>query len=210
LEDRNWINRFVLGITGSMGGGKSTVTKIFESLGAFRISSDEIARQFTSTDSPVKNEIIELLGREVLDESGNLDRKKIAGIVFSDKNAIAKLNELMHPLIRKKTLELIESIANGRIIAWEAPLLFEAGGNSICNATLTVFAEYEYAWSRVKKRDEISEEEFRSRLANQMDIKKKLEASDFKIVNDRDLRHLELECSAIYNEIMNRKIIPLG
>ena len=155
LEDSNWINRFVLGITGSMGGGKSTVTKIFESLGAFRISSDEIARQFTSTDSPVKNEIIELLGREVLDESGNLDRKKIAGIVFSDKNAIAKLNEIMHPLIRKKTLELIESIANGRIIAWEAPLLFEAGGNSICNATLTVFAEYEHAWSRVKKRDEI-------------------------------------------------------
>ena len=198
------MKRFVLGITGSMGGGKSTVTKIFESLGAFRISSDEIARQFTSGDSPVKNEIIELLGHEVLDELGNLDRKKIAGIVFSDKNAIGKLNALLHPRIREKTLEVIHSVSDNRMIAWEAPLLFEAKGESICDATLTVYADYAHLWERVKKRDNISEEEFRNRLANQMDIKKKLELSDFKIINDKDIAHLNSECNVIYSHIMSK------
>ncbi len=79
---REWKERFVLGITGSMGGGKSTVTKIFESLGSFRISADEISRTFTSIDSPVKKELVSLLGESILDKSGILDRKKIAGIVF--------------------------------------------------------------------------------------------------------------------------------
>lgn len=206
MEIKNWKERFVLGITGSMGGGKSTVTKIFETLGAFRISADEIAKQFTAIDSPVKEELTKLLGNEILDENGNMDRKKIAGIVFSDKTAIAKLNAFLHPLIRQKTLSLIQSAGVGRVVAWEAPLLFEAGGEKKCDATLTVSASYEDSWERVKKRDEITESEFRSRLANQMDIKKKLEASDFKIINDKDLKHLESECIAIYNRIMNRKL----
>lgn len=192
---KEWNKRFVLGITGSMGGGKSTVTKIFEKLGAFRISSDEIARSFTEKDSPIKEELIQNLGKEILDENGDLDRKRIAGIVFSDKNAIAKLNGLIHPLVRKKTLELIDSVIDGRLVAWEAPLLFEAKGDAICDATLTVYAEYNDLWNRVKDRDGISEEEFRQRLANQMDIKKKLEASDFKIINNKDVRHLEDECA---------------
>lgn len=189
-----------------MGSGKSVVTKTFESLGAFRISADEIAHSFTAFDSPVKSNLVEMLGDTILDERGNLDRKRIAGIVFSDKNAIVKLNGFLHPLIRQKTLDLIESIADGRIVAWEAPLLFEAKGDTICDATLTVSADYENSWKRVQERDQISEEEFRNRLANQMDIKKKLELSDFNIINDKDLTHLNSECNAIYSLIMSKKL----
>ena len=189
-----------------MGGGKSTVTKIFEELGSFRISSDEIARQFTSENSTVKSELVKMFGREILNEQGSLDRKKIASIVFVNKNAIAKLNEFLHPLIRETTVSLIESVNDGRLIAWEAPLLFEAGGDKLCDAVLTVYADYNDSWKRVKVRDSITEEEYRSRLANQMDIKKKLEASDFNIVNDKDLMHLETESKIIYNEIMNWKL----
>jgi dephospho-CoA kinase len=201
-----WTDRYVLGITGSMGCGKSTVAKIFESLGAFRISSDELARSFTSFDSPVKNELVVLLGDGILDENGKIDRKRIAGIVFSDKNILSKLNGFIHPMIRQKTLDLIDSVANGRVIAWEAPLLFEVGGEKICDGTLTVYSSYHESWNRVKRRDEITEKEFRNRLANQMDIKKKLEASDFNIVNDQDVKQLESECNAVYNAIMNRKL----
>lgn len=203
---KTWSKRFVLGITGSMGSGKSVVTKNFESLGAFRISADEIAHSFTAFDSPVKSNLVEMLGDTILDERGNLDRKRIAGIVFSDKNAIVKLNGFLHPLIRQKTLDLIESIDDGRMVAWEAPLLFEAKGDAICDATLTVSADYENSWRRVQIRDQISEEEFRNRLANQMDIKKKLELSDFKIINDKDLTHLNSECNAIYSLIMSKKL----
>lgn len=206
MKVKEWQKRFVLGITGSMGGGKSTVTKIFEKLGAFKISADEIARTFTALNSPIKLELIELLGKQILDESGNLDRKRIAGIVFSDKNAIQKLNALIHPLVREKTLELIHSVEDNRMIAWEAPLLFEVGGNQYCDATLTVYAEEEDLWKRVQERDGISKEEFQNRLDNQMDIKKKLEASDFKIINNKDFQHLEIECANIYNAIMNKKL----
>jgi dephospho-CoA kinase len=76
----------------------------------------------------------------------------------------------------------------------------------LCDAVLTVYADYEDSWKRVKVRDSITEEEYRSRLANQMDIKKKLEASDFNIVNNKDLMHLETESKIIYNEIMNWKL----
>ncbi|MBK8394402.1 MAG: dephospho-CoA kinase [Leptospiraceae bacterium] len=201
---KEWSKRFVLGITGTMGSGKSVVSKIFESFGAIRISADEIAHSFTSIDSPIKSELITLLGNEILDDNQNLDRKKIAGIVFSDKNAIGKLNALLHPRIREKTLEVIHSVSDNRMIAWEAPLLFEAKGESICDATLTVYADYAHLWERVKKRDNISEEEFRNRLANQMDIKKKLELSDFKIINDKDIAHLNSECNVIYSHIMSK------
>lgn len=196
----------MLGITGSMGSGKSTVTKIFEDFGCHRISSDEIARNFTSENSTVKSELIEILGTEILDEKGVIDRKKIASIVFINKSAITKLNELLHPLIRQKTISIIESINDGKVIVWEAPLLFEAGGDKLCDAVLTVYADYSDSWKRVRQRDDITEEEFQSRLANQMDIKKKIEASDFKIVNDKDLLHLKSESRIIYNEILNGKL----
>lgn len=203
-----WSKRFVLGITGSMGSGKSTATKIFESFGAFRISSDELARQMTSIESPVKRELVDLLGISILDKNGDLDRKSIAAIVFSNKQSISKLNNFLHPLIRQKTIGLIESVDDGRIIAWEAPLLFEASGESICDATLTVFSDYEQSWKRVSKRDSITEEEFQKRLSNQWDINEKIKVSDYKIANNKDFQYLESECQIIYNTIMNKKKYP--
>lgn len=206
MKMENWKDRFVLGITGIMGSGKSTVTKLFEDLGAKRVSSDELARFYTSPETTIKPQLVEILGEEIIDLNGNPDRKKIAEIVFNDKNRLARLNELIHPLVRKDFLDRIYSFQNGEVIAWEAPLLFEAGGNSICNATLTVSANLDDCWKRVEKRDEILVDEFHKRVANQMDIRKKIELSTFSIINEKDISYLKSECSRILKEILDLRI----
>ncbi len=197
-----WNNKFILGITGNMASGKSTVAKIFETLGASRISADEIAHIFTNKNSPVEAELISILGKNAQREDGSFDRKKIAEIVFNSPESLHKLNELLHPLIRKKTLEEFEKISSG-IIAWEAPLLFEANGEVLCDKVLTVTMDFDKSLKKVRERDNISEEEFKKRLSKQMNIKEKLKRSDFIIENNFSLIELNRECEKIYNSIIS-------
>ena len=197
--------KFLLGITGMIGSGKSTAAKIFEEFGAFRVSSDDLAKVYTSEKSPIKDKIALSLGKEVIGPDGNLDRKKIAQIVFFDTKKLQILNGLIHPLVLKDFLTLADSIQEGRIIAWEIPLLFETGSEKICDATLTVFTDEETAYARVKNRNNISKTEFLARLSNQMSIKDKLRLSDFSIENDGKTEDLRDACGAIYNKIMKEK-----
>jgi dephospho-CoA kinase len=202
---KNWTKRFILGITGSMGSGKSTATKIFADLGAHPINADELAKKYTDMNSPIKNELVEIFGIEVLDEKEAPDRKLIARVVFQDKEKLNRLTSLIHPRVRRDTLEIFDSMNEGRIVAWEAPLLFEAEGQKICDATLTVYTDLESAFQRVQKRDGLSREEFDSRIKNQMDIKEKINRSDFSIKNNGNLDYLQSECSKIYQFIIKNR-----
>ncbi|MDX1961397.1 MAG: dephospho-CoA kinase [Leptospiraceae bacterium] len=192
----------LLGVTGGMGSGKSTVAKILEELGCYRINADELARFYTSPETPILETLKEILGEEILDEKGFPDRKKISAIVFSDKEKLQKLNSLIHPLVRKDMLQKISKLEKGTIVAWEAPLLFEAGGDSICDFTLTVFADFASAEKRVLKRDGISALEFAKRMQNQMIIKEKIKRSDFNIENSEiSLEELKKKAEGVLNSI---------
>ncbi|KPA24617.1 Dephospho-CoA kinase [Leptospira interrogans] len=92
---------FLIGITGMIGGGKSTATKILEEMGCFGINADRLAKRYTEPDSPILIELVELLGSEILDEQGKPDRKKISEIVFNNPKKLSRLNQLIHPLVRK-------------------------------------------------------------------------------------------------------------
>lgn len=202
---QKWNDKFILGITGSMGSGKSTACKIFEELGAVRISSDELARKYTDVTSPIKNELIEIFGPEILDDREAPDRKLIAKIVFQNPEKLKQLSSIIHPRVRQELLEIIASLPQGKIVAWEAPLLFEAKGNLICNATLTIYSNLEIAYQRAKERDGISREDFNARIQNQMDIKEKIRLSDFSIRNELDLEYLRTECKKIFNIILQHR-----
>ncbi len=194
--------RVVLGITGNMSSGKSTVAKIFEELGAYKISADEIAHFFTSSKTPIRNELNEILGENCLNGDNSFDRKKIAKIVFSNPEKLNLLNQLMHPFIRQKTIDEFENKTG--LIVWEAPLLFETNGQEICDFTLTVFMDYENSLIKVKKRDGISEEEFKKRLENQMNIKNKIKLSDFIIENNTTIENLKLKSKEIFDKLLLR------
>ncbi|MEM7182789.1 MAG: dephospho-CoA kinase [Spirochaetota bacterium] len=197
-----WKERFVLGITGMMGSGKSTAARFLEEAGAFRISADHIAKFYTSAESPIKEELVTLLGQGVLDLQGVPDRKAIAKIVFSDAKKLQALNELIHPLVRKQTRELLTSQKQGTFIAWEVPLLFESGAHLECDATLSVVTEEHLAEKRVWQRDNLDAAAYQARIAKQMPIKKKIELSDFIIENNTSPESLKQQCMGIYNKIM--------
>jgi dephospho-CoA kinase len=192
-------NKIILGVTGSMSSGKSTVAKIFEELGAKRISADEVAHFFTSKDSPVQNELLEILDSSCLNEDGSFDRKKIGKIVFNSPEKLKQLNDLLHPMIRKKTLEEFGKFEG--LVVWEAPLLFETNGQEICDYVLTVWMEYSQALEKVSKRDKITENEFKKRLENQMDVKEKIKLSDFIVENNSSIENLKLKTKEIFDKL---------
>jgi len=194
-------DKIILGVTGNIGGGKSTVCGIFEKLGAVRISSDELAKVYTGENSPIQAELLNEFGPEILDERGIFDRKKIASIVFGDKSKLEKLNRMIHPLVRRDFWQKAESVKNG-VIAWEVPLLFETDAHKSCDYTLTVFSSDKIAIDRVRQREEkLTEEDYKARSTSQIPVKEKVKLSDFSIENDGTLEELTGKVKAIYAKI---------
>ncbi|MCW7489819.1 dephospho-CoA kinase [Leptospira meyeri] len=197
-------NKTLIGITGSIGSGKSTVLAMFGELGAETISSDSIARTFTEPTSPVIGELKQIFGNSILDTNGAPIRAKIAELAFSDKTKLQALNELLHPLVRKNFLEFLNSRKDGSIVAWEVPLLFETDAHTICDFTVTVAVSPEVAWERVQIRGGMDYEDFQKRNFSQMDLEKKKSLSDFVVTNDNQRENLKEQIAIINAEIKKR------
>jgi dephospho-CoA kinase len=183
--------KIVIGITGGMGCGKSSFTRILEKNGAIAIYADTLAKFYTSENSPIKDELVEIFGSQSLDSKGVPDRNFIAQQVFSDSQKLTQLTEIIHPLVRTETRKIIANAPPKSIIAWEVPLLFETHGEEICSYTVCVYLPLEEAFLRTQKRDGILREDFESRMKNQLDINKKIALSDFTIENSGSLEDLE-------------------
>lgn len=197
-------NSVLVGITGGLGSGKSTVSKIFESLGAVRIDSDAIAKRFTDADSPVRKELQDIFGLESFPDGEVADRASIAKQAFNDIKKKNALNNLLHPLVREKFLKELTHVPEGSVVAWEVPLLFETQGNMICDFTVCVYLPVEKAWLRVEERGGIPRKDFDARVAAQMDIEEKKTLSDYLIWNDTSKEELEKSVYAIFQDIKNR------
>ncbi|MEI1276708.1 dephospho-CoA kinase [Leptospira venezuelensis] len=195
---------FLVGITGMIGGGKSTATRILEELGGVRISADEIARKYTDPNSPISKELIDSLGTEILDESGQIDRKRIAKLVFGNPEKLKILNSLTHPRIRKEFLEVLGSLEKGSLVLWEVPLLFETDSYTLCDATVCVISDPEVSIQRTVKRDGISREEAEARAKSQLSLQEKAKKADYSIKNTGDLLDLRKECEFLYAELKGR------
>ncbi|MCW7462368.1 dephospho-CoA kinase [Leptospira limi] len=197
-------NKTLIGITGSIGSGKSTALSIFGELGAVTISSDAIARTFTEPNSPVKSELISIFGPSIEMKGGTINRTKIAELAFSNESKLKSLNELLHPLVRKSFLQFFLSQKEGSIVAWEVPLLFETDAHTICDFTVTVYLPKEQNWERVKQRGGMEKSDFERRTLSQMDIEEKKSLSDFVVTNDTDREGLKEQIVIIYKEIQKR------
>ena len=184
-----------------MGCGKSTVTQILEKEGATAIYADKLAKFYTSSNSPIKEELLEIFGKGVLDSDGNPDRKFIASQVFNNSLKLAQLTEIIHPLVRTQTRKIIFHSPPESIVIWEVPLLFETHGEEICSYTICVYLSFEEAFKRTQNRDGISQEEFKNRMKNQLDINKKMELSDFTIENSGSIEDLELKALDVFRII---------
>lgn len=195
---------FLVGITGMIGGGKSTAAKILQESGAFAIHADNLAKRYTSSESPILSELVELLGSEILDGDGNPDRKKISDVVFKDKGKLDGLNRLIHPRVRADFLKLLETEAAGKLVVWEVPLLFETDAYTLCDATVTVDSDEEASILRVMERDGMKKEEVLARISNQLPLSEKLKKADYIISNKGDLESLREECGRLYTTLSGR------
>lgn len=177
----------VVGLTGQTGAGKSTVSRIFAENGFVVINADIVARQVMTKDSPCLAEVAENFGSGIIDISGNLDRKKLAGIVFTDKSKLEMLNSVTYPFITKEILHRINvfSEMGNDFILLDAPTLFESGADKFCNIIISVLADAEIRMQRIILRDNLTPEQAQNRMDSQLNEEYFISNSDY-IINNND------------------------
>ncbi|MDB5004185.1 MAG: dephospho-CoA kinase [Mucilaginibacter sp.] len=173
-----------IGITGNIGSGKTTVSKMFEVLGIPVFYADAAAKNIMTADPVLIADIKKTFGDAAYLADGNLDRKYIANIVFNDDKELAKLNALTHPAVFRAFDTWVADIKNVPYVIKEAALLFESTSYKMCDYSLLVTAPLELRIDRVTKRDHIIRTEVEARETKQFTEAKKRELADYIIENN--------------------------
>ena len=197
---------FVLrvGLTGGIAAGKSTVGRIFTSLGAVVLDADEIAHLLVEKGAPAYDLVVETFGREILRADGSIDRPALGRIIFSSPERRAKLESILHPLIREeeavRIARLIES-GQGRIIVTNAALLIETGFYRDYHRVVVVHCEPQIQVERILRRDGLTEEEARVRIAAQMDAREKIKVAHYAIDTTPGFAATETRARAVFRHL---------
>ena len=171
----------VIGLTGGMGSGKTTVANFFKELGVPVYIADDAAKNLMNTSTEVKSKIIDLLGEKAYPD-GVLDRKYVAAQVFDSAEKLEKLNGIVHPAVATD-FENWKNSQNFPYVIYEAAILFEKGGNKKCGAVILITAPYRDRIKRLQQRDKSSEKEIEARMKHQWSDSKKRKLADFEIKN---------------------------
>ena len=178
----------VIGLTGGIGAGKSTVSSYLKEKGYLILDADAIAHEITAKGSPVLNQIADTFGREMILSDGTLDRKRLAAVVFSDAEKKLQLEELTTKQVVKIISDRVEELRKKDeydIIFVDAPLLFEAGVDAMTDLVWMVTADDEVRIARVMARDRANREDVLRRIANQMNNDEKIRRSQEVIDNSK-------------------------
>ena len=199
----------IVGVTGGIACGKSTVSKLLSKKGAIPINSDEIGHQLLKRGSPVMRALLEAFGADILDEFGDVSRQKLAAIVFNDKAARERLNAIMHPPIveksRSEANRLVTEDANC-IVLIDAPLLIEANSQDTVDIIVVVTASTQTQLQRLLERAIAqnrppSQAEAQARIDSQMPLSEKVKYANFVLENDGTFEELERQVDGLWHEI---------
>ena len=188
-------------LTGSVGTGKSTVTKFFRQLGAYIIDWDELAREVTRPHLRAWKEIVEYFGKGILNEDLTINRQKLAEIAFSDKEKVAKLNQIVHPEVFKEDERItneIKSLDPDALIIKDIPLLFELTRPVYVDKVVVVSASEQTQLRRLEEKG-MSREDAQSRIKSQLPLEEKIKSADFVINNDGPLEETKKQVEEIYS-----------
>lgn len=191
--------KYLIGLTGQSGAGKTTVAKVFQENGYEVLNADLIARNLQENGAVI-DKLVETFGDTIVTNEGNLNKKSLANIVFSDEKELKKLNDIMFPLVMHKILQLSEKTDKDKILL-DAPQLFESGANKMCYFTIAITAPKELLIQRIMKRDNITEEMANKRLSKQHTEKFFNENADFVINNNNSEEELKMFTQHIINSI---------
>jgi len=194
----------IIGIMGGIGSGKSAVAAEFVKLGCKVIDADKIAHKLLDRDD-IKEKIVALFGREVVDSSGNIDRKRLGEIVFADHNKLTTLNRIIHPLVIERVEELIEQYKHQdqiKAIVLDMPLLVEIGWAERCNKLIFVDCEEKIRAKRAEKMG-FDKNQLKNRENFQISLDNKETLADNTIENNSDFSAMVRQVADIFSDIMN-------
>ena len=192
-----------VGLTGGIGAGKSTVADLFSKRGAVVIRSDELARQVIEPQTPGFKQVTSRFGNEIVNDKGSIDRAKLAQVVFNDDVALKDLENIVHPLVRERTNQLMSEQTSETIIVNEIPLLLEKKMESLFDFLVIVISSEKNRLERLSQKG-VLEEQAKARMAKQVNDQDRKAAADFLIVNDGNLDQLEADVEKIWQTLQER------
>jgi dephospho-CoA kinase len=188
---------FIVGLTGGIGSGKSTVSELFAKLGVPIIDTDAISHQLVSPGQEALTQIVAAFGKQMLTPEGELDRARMRNVVFNDPEKRAALEAILHPLIRQSALAQIRNLHHDYCIL-VVPLLVEKGWYTMVNRVLVVDAPAELQRHRVKQRSGLSDSQIDAIMRQQATREQRLTFADDVIVNNKSLQQIESQVKDLH------------
>ena len=208
------MKRFLLvGLTGGIATGKSTVSAMFAHLGAKIVDADLLAREVVMPGQPAHAEIVKEFGPDVFQEDGALDRKRLGAIVFADAAKRKRLEAITHPAIhvrQQRILSVYDEEAFEGIVIWDAALLIESSGAKRMDRVVVVVADPDTELRRLMARDGFSEEEARRRIASQMPLSEKVKVADYVIDNSGSRAETERRVREVFRALLDDRKAALA
>lgn len=199
-----WPGKVVIGLTGNIATGKSVIRKMLEELGAYGIDADALAHQVLLRDSPGYQQIVQAFGTDILAEDGQIDRNRLARVVFSDTQALSKLEAIIHPEVIEKIDALIRQ-AHQQVIVIEAIKLIEAGIYLQCDSLWVVYAPRSTQRSRLMKYRRLDAKTADQRIDAQPDQDQKISLANVVIDNSRSLKNTQVQVEAAWQALIRSR-----
>lgn len=202
------MNNIIIGLTGQTGAGKSTVSEMLSQMDCVIINADSIAREALEKNSDCLKRLAELFGYDIIDDEGNCRRRLLAQRAFSSPKNKRLLDKTTHPWIIRRTTEYIEAYRHStdRPIVFDAPLLFESGGDKLCDVIISVTAPEELRLERIIRRDGLSVGEARLRMSAQHDADYYIQGSDYVIDGSQPLELVRRQAALVLENIIKRGV----
>ena len=199
------MSMLLIGLTGGIASGKTTVSNMFVKLGAHLIDADVIARDVVKPDKPAWKEIVSAFGESVLDDKKEIIREKLAATIFNSPEKRKQLEAITHPRIIEEENRLINEIRKNNkpgIIILDAALLIEAGHHNRVDKLIVVYLNKNTQIKRLRKRDSLSFADAKKRLDSQMSLNEKVNLANYVIDNGKSTDESEKQVSQIYKKLI--------
>ena len=191
----------LVGLTGGMGSGKTLASSFFHELGAYIIDADIICRKLVEPGQPALKEIADSFGKDIIDKSGNLNRKELGQLVFCNSNQREKLENILHPKVfecEKLEYNAICKINPKALVIVDAALLIESENHREMDRVIVINSDEKIRIQRILSRGKWNNNEVVARLKNQMSSTEKIKYADFVLDNNRDKMHLKEQVEILY------------
>ena len=190
----------IIGLTGGIASGKTTVAGLFKKKGALVLDADKIARKVIERDSPVYRKVVRFFGSDILNKDRSINRRCLAKIVFSSSLKLKKLNSFIHPVVIKIINDELKKRKGKRVVVIDAPLLIEANLSSLVDRLIVVKTKQKIQINRIVAKMKLSRSEILKRIKNQISLRDKIKLADYVIDNGSSFKNTEKQVKDIWNK----------